>query len=174
MIPPFFLISPLAWLDWLLGLSAPAVSPAGTRDAEQFAVLHAAAFGRGWSAEEFERLLIEHNVVADRAMSGTRLAGFVISRLAADQAEILSITIAASYRGRGLARKLLDVHMRRLVAYGINAVFLEVDERNVPACRLYAGFGFREVGRRDSYYADAGREAGKEAGTALVLRRDLV
>ena len=168
MIPPF-LISPFAWLNGLFGLSTAAVSPAGTRDAQQFALLHAAAFRRGWSAEEFERLLIERNVVADRAMSGTRLAGFVISRLAADQAEILSIAVAAPHRGRGLACKLLDVHMRRLVAYGVNSVFLEVDERNVPACRLYAGFGFREVGRRESYYADAGNEA----GTALVLRRDL-
>jgi len=64
---------------------------------------------------------------------------------------------------------LLDVHLRRLVAYGINSVFLEVDERNESACRLYAGLGFREVGRRESYYADAGTEV----GTALVLRRDL-
>jgi [ribosomal protein S18]-alanine N-acetyltransferase len=169
MIPPFFVISPLAWLEWLFGVSASAVSPAGTRDAEQLAVLHAAAFRRGWSAEEFERLLIESNVVADRAVSSTRLTGFVISRLATDQAEILSIAVAEPHRGRGLARKLLDVHLRRLAAYGINSVFLEVDERNMPACRLYAGLGFREVGRRDSYYVDAG----KEAGTALVLRRDL-
>jgi ribosomal-protein-alanine N-acetyltransferase len=169
MIPPLFLISPFAWLDWLFGVSTTAVSPAGTQDAEQLAILHATAFRRGWSAEEFERLLIEHNVVADRAMSVTRLAGFVISRLAADQAEILSIAVAAPYRGRGLARKLLVVHMRRLVEYGTNSLFLEVDERNVPARRLYAGLGFGEVGRRESYY----RDAGQEAGTALVLRRDL-
>jgi [ribosomal protein S18]-alanine N-acetyltransferase len=169
MIPPFFVFSPLAWLEWLFGDSASAVSPAGTPDAEQLALLHATAFRRGWSAEEFERLLIESNVVADRAVSSARLTGFVISRLAADQAEILSIAVAAGHRGRGLARKLLDVHLRRLAGYGVNSVFLEVDERNVPACRLYAGLGFREVGRRDSYYA----EAGKEAGTALVLRRDL-
>jgi [ribosomal protein S18]-alanine N-acetyltransferase len=169
MIPSFLILSPLAWLYWLFGASTCAVSPAGTRDAEQLAALHAAAFRRGWSAEEFERLLIEPNVVADRAMSGARLAGFVISRLAVDQAEILSIAVAAPYRGRGLARKLLDVQLRRLVAYGTSSVFLEVDERNAPARRLYAGLGFREVGRRESYYVDAG----KEAGTALVLRRDL-
>src|SRR5262249_28364728 len=138
MIPPFFSISPLAWLHWLFGDSTSAVSPAGTRDAEQFAALHAAAFRRGWSTEEFERLLIERNVVADRAMSNARLAGFVISRLAADQAEILSIAVAASHRRRGLARKLLDVHLRRLAAYGTNSVFLEVHQRNEPACRLYA------------------------------------
>jgi [ribosomal protein S18]-alanine N-acetyltransferase len=168
MIPPFLVISPLAWWYWLFGDSACAVSPAGTEDAEQLAVLHAAAFRRGWSAEEFERLLIEPNVVADRAMSGARLAGFAMSRLAADQAELLSIAVAAPHRGRGLARKLLDVHLRRLALYGINAVFLEVDEHNLPARRLYAGLRFREVGRRESYYADVG----KEARAALVLRRD--
>lgn len=169
MIPPFFVLSPLAWLDWLFGTSTSAVSTAGTQDAEQLAALHAASFRRGWSAEEFERLLIEPNVVADRAVSGTRLTGFVISRMAADQAEILSIAIAAPHRGRGLARKLLDVHLGRLAAYGTSSVFLEVDERNTPACRLYAGLRFREVGRRESYYVDAS----KGAAAALVLRRDL-
>jgi ribosomal-protein-alanine N-acetyltransferase len=108
-------------------------------------------------------------VVADRAMAGARLAGFVISRIAVDQAEILSIAVAVPHRGQGLARKLLDVHMGRLAAYGTSSLFLEVDERNEPARRLYAGFGFREVGRRESYYPDAG----KQAGAALVLRRDL-
>jgi len=166
---PFFVISPWAWFGWLSGASASRVLPAGTRDAEELAALHAAAFGRGWSAEEFERLLIEHNVVADRAMSGTRLVGFVLSRLAVDQAEILSVAVAAPQRGRGLARKLLDVHLRRLAAYGINSVFLEVDERNVPARRLYAALRFREVGRRESYYVDDG----DTGGTALVLRHDL-
>ena len=54
-------------------------------------------------------------------------------------------------------------------ASGVRAVFLEVDEQNQPAIRLYARAGFREVGRRPNYYpADGGTAAG-----ALVLRRDL-
>lgn len=160
--------SPRAWLGRLFGGSTFPVLPAGTGDAAHLAALHAAAFRRGWSAEEFERLLIEPNVVADRAMAGTRLAGFVISRLAADQAEIISVAVAARYRGRGLARKLLEVHLGRLAGYGINSVFLEVDEGNIPARRLYAGLQFAQVGRRESYYVDAGG-----TGTALVLRRHL-
>lgn len=163
------MISPWVWLGRILGRSTFPVLPAGTGDAERFAALHAAAFRRGWSVEEFERLLIERNVVADRAMAGTRLAGFVISRLAADQAEILSVAVADRHRGRGLARKLLDVHLGRLAGYGVSSVFLEVDEGNVPARRLYAGLRFSQVGRRESYYVDAGG-----SGTALVLRRDLV
>jgi ribosomal-protein-alanine N-acetyltransferase len=169
MISPFFLFSPFAWFEWVFGHPEPAVSPAGAEDAAQLATLHAEVFQRGWSAEEFERLLIEPNVVADRAMTGSRLAGFVLSRLAADQAEILSIAVAAGERRRGLAGKLLNVHLHRLVGYGVNALFLEVDEHNVAARRLYAGFGFGQVGRRNAYYA----QAGAEPGAALVLRRDL-
>jgi ribosomal-protein-alanine N-acetyltransferase len=77
--------------------------------------------------------------------------------------------VAASFRGRGLAGKKNDLHQRRHAGYGVNSVFLEVDERNLPARRLYAGVGFREVGRRPNYYA----ESGEQAGAALVLRRDL-
>jgi ribosomal-protein-alanine N-acetyltransferase len=162
------MVSPLAWLSGLFSNSTFPVMPAGTGDAVRLAALHGATFHRGWSAEEFERLLIERNVVADRAMAGARLAGFVISRLAADQAEILSVAVAPRHRGRGLARKLLDVHLGRLAGYGVSSVFLEVDEGNVPARRLYAGLRFAQVGRRESYYVDAGG-----SGTALVLRRDL-
>ena len=146
----------------------PAISPASLNDAPAFAALHAASFGRGWSAEEFEQLQIEPNVIADRAMAGG-LAGFVLSRIAADQAEILSIAVASSYRGRGIAGKLMGVHLRRLTTYGVTSVFLEVEERNLAARRLYAGFAYREVGRRQSYYA----ESDGEPGTALVLRRDI-
>jgi ribosomal-protein-alanine N-acetyltransferase len=162
------MISPWAWLGRFFGGSTYPVQPAGTGDAERLAALHAVAFRRGWSPEEFERLLIERNVVADRVMAGARLAGFVISRLATDQAEILSLAVAARHRGQGLARKLLNVHLGRLAGYGISSVFLEVDEGNVPARRLYAGLRFTQVGRRESYYVDAGG-----TGTALVLRRDL-
>ena len=168
MIRRLFPIS-LTQLDGLLGRAAPAVSPGGAQDAPQFAALHAAAFQCGWSIEEFERLLIEPNVVADRATSGDRLVGFVMSRLAADQAEILSVAVNVSDRRRGIARKLVEVHLRRLVGYGASSLFLEVDERNLPARRLYAGFGFVQVGRRNSYYGDGG----EEGGAALVLRRDL-
>jgi len=65
---------------------------------------------------------------------------------------------------------LLNLHLRRLAGLGVQAVFLEVDEHNEPARRLYHRAGFREVGRRPGYY----QKAPGVAATALVLRRDLV
>ena len=149
----------------LLARPEPAFSEARERDAAAIATLHAASFQRGWGEDEIQRLIIDRTVVAHRATVGQALSGFILSRLAADEAEILSIAITPAWRGRGLARALLNLHLRRLAGLGARAVFLEVGERNVPACRLYNGARFHEVGRRQGYY-DGG-------ATALVLRRDL-
>jgi ribosomal-protein-alanine N-acetyltransferase len=145
------------------------LSEAGPRDAAAIAALHGASFHRGWSDGEIERMLLDRAVVAHRAMVGRSLTGFILSRLVVDEAEILSVAVAVSRRGKGLARRLLDLHLRRLAGLGAGAVFLEVDEHNAPARRLYGRAGFREVGRREAYYSAV---AGKGAA-ALVLRRDL-
>ncbi len=151
----------------LFARGEPALSEAGPRDARAMAALHAASFHRGWSDGEFEGLLLDRNVVAHRAAVGRNLVGFILSRIVTEEAEILSVAVASSRRGKGLARRLLDLHLRRLAGLGARTVFLEVDEDNVPARRLYRRAGFREVGRREGYYP-----AGK-GSAALVLRRDL-
>jgi ribosomal-protein-alanine N-acetyltransferase len=154
----------------LFGRPEPILSEAGPRDAAAFAVLHGASFRRGWSEDEFERLLVDRSVLAHRAALGPRTVGFIVSRIVAGEAEILSVAVARAQQGRGLARRLLDLHLRRLAGLGVTTVFLEVDDDNVPARRLYARSAFREVGRRDGYYP----RPGSAAGAALVLRRDLM
>ena len=153
----------------LFGRAEPAVSTASSADAAAMAALHSASFHRGWSDAEFEQLLLDRNVVIDRATSGRNLAGFIISRIAGDEAEILSIAVASSWRGKGIAARLLNVNMRRLAGLGTRAIFLEVGDDNIPARRLYRRAGFNEVARREGYY----RDRGGNTSTALVLRRDL-
>ena len=147
----------------------PAMSEASPRDAPAIAALHGLSFRRGWSEQEVEGLLLDRHVIAHRALTGARLAGFIMSRLVEDEAEILSVAVADRQRGRGLARRLVDLHLRRLAGLAARTVFLEVDEHNVPALRLYQRAGFREVSRRPNYYPGAGGKA----AAALVLRRDL-
>jgi ribosomal-protein-alanine N-acetyltransferase len=149
----------------LLVRGEPILADAGPGDARALAALHGTSFHRGWSDGEFERLLFDRNVVAHRATVGKNLVGFIVSRLTLDEAEILSVAVAPARRGRGLAGRLLDRNLRRLVGLGARAVFLEVDDGNTPARKLYRHAGFREVGRRAGYYP-AGRGA-------LILRRDL-
>jgi len=153
----------------LFARAEAALAPATPRDAAAIAALHAAAFRRGWSEQEVETLLLDRHVIADRASRRGRLAGFIMARLVVDEAEILSVAVARGAQGRGLAGRLLALHLRRLAGLGARTVFLEVDEHNAPALRLYVRAGFREVARRSNYYPGA---TGK-AANALVLRRDL-
>lgn len=159
----------IGFLRRLWGGDRPDLSDATARDAAAIATLHATAFRRGWSDEEVEQMLTDRAVVAHRVRLGRKTAGFVMSRQAADEAEILSIAVASRARGRGIARQLLNLHLRRLAGLGTRTVFLEVDEHNTAAIRLYDSAGFREVARRPNYYP---HPDGKTAA-ALVLRRDL-
>ena len=158
-----------SWLSGWWGGGTPAVEPASLRDARRLAQLHGESFHRGWGEGEFEAMLTERNTLVHRLRIGNRVAGFAVSRMAADEAEILSIAVAASHRGRGLSRNLLLTHLGHLAGRGARTIFLEVEENNQPARRLYERAGFSVVGRRERYY----QQPGGEQLNALLMRRDL-
>jgi ribosomal-protein-alanine N-acetyltransferase len=159
---------------WWWPSPAALVDEARLADALDLAEIHAGSFHRGWSAAEIESLLAQDGVlafVARRAspFGSRRAVGFVMIRVAGDEAEVLTLAVGERHRRRGLGRRLMDEAMRRLYHDRVGALFLEVDEANAAARALYARLGFREVGRRRNYYATAG---GGSSG-AVVLRADI-
>ena len=158
-----------SWLSALWGGGAVVIEPARLRDAARLAQLHGASFHRGWGEAEFEGMLTERNTLVHRLRAGREVIGFAVSRMAADEAEILSIAVADSHRGRGLSRNLLLTHLGHLAGRGVRTVFLEVEENNQPARRLYDRTGFAVAGRRERYY----REPNGEQLNAVLMRRDL-
>jgi [ribosomal protein S18]-alanine N-acetyltransferase len=159
----------MGWLSGWLSPGVPLVEPATLRDAPRLAQLHAASFHRGWSDGEFESMIAERNTLVHRLRLGRKIIGFAVSRIGADEAEILSIAIDADQRGRGLSRDLLLTHLGHLAGRGVRRIFLEVEENNAPARRLYERCGFAIVGRRERYY----QQASGEQLNALLMRRDL-
>jgi ribosomal-protein-alanine N-acetyltransferase len=147
------------------------VEPLGTEAASRLAAIHATAFARPWSTVEFEGLLGERGMIADGLFLGrqSRPAGFVLSRVVLDEAEILTVALGPEARGRGHARPLLTRHLDNLSRRGVRRVHLEVEEGNAPALAVYRRLGFAEVGRRTGYYlkSDGTRVA------ALTMALDL-
>ena len=66
----------IAFITRLFARGEPQLSEAVLSDARDLAELHAACFRRGWSDEEFARLLLEATVVTHRAMIAKSIAGF--------------------------------------------------------------------------------------------------
>jgi [ribosomal protein S18]-alanine N-acetyltransferase len=156
------------WLSGLLSGGTPAIDLASIRDARKLAQLHGASFHRGWGESEFESMLSERNTLVHRLRLGRKIIGFAVSRIGADEAEILSIAVDAAHRGRGFSRNLLLTHLGYLAGRGVRTIFLEVEENNQPARRLYERAGFAIVGRRERYYRQGGEQL-----NALLMRRDL-
>jgi [ribosomal protein S18]-alanine N-acetyltransferase len=158
-----------SWLSGLWSGGTAVIETATLRDAPRLAQLHGASFHRGWGEGEFEGMLTERNTLVHRQRIGRKIVGFAVSRMAADEAEILSIAVASSHRGRGLSRNLLLTHLGHLAGRGVRTVFLEVEENNQPARRLYDRAGFAVAGRRERYY----QQPGGEQLNAVLMRRDL-
>jgi ribosomal-protein-alanine N-acetyltransferase len=136
--------------------------------------IHGLAFRRGWSDAEFESLLVQPGVHALLAHYPNRTGrqipvGFILYRLAADEAEILSVAVTPECRRRGVGRQLLEEALRHIYREGARDIHLEVEDSNLAAIALYRGVEFRESGRRTGYYKE-GRET---PGGALVMLRQL-
>jgi tRNA threonylcarbamoyl adenosine modification protein YeaZ/ribosomal-protein-alanine acetyltransferase len=84
----------------------------------------------------------------------------------AGTADVLTVTVAAGHRRKGIGRELL----RRLIDWSrtqkCEAIMLEVRVGNEEAIPLYESFGFIEISRRKDYYGP-----GKPA---IVMRKELM
>lgn len=156
------------------GKSSVAVRRAELADCDELSEMHASGFSRGWSNAEFESILAQpgtHAFVAHyRGAFGTLIpAGFILYRLAADEAEILSVAVVPGCRRRGVGRMLIEEVLRHAYRAGTASVHLEVEDTNQAAIALYRRQEFRETGRRAGYYTQ-GRAS---PGGALVMLRQL-
>lgn len=130
-----------------------------------------ARFGEPWDERAMAEVLAMPGVSAFVAEVGGTPGGLAIGRVAADEAEILTLGVHPGRRRGGLGRALTEAIAETAVDAGAGVLVLEVGEANAAARALYAGLGFAEAGYRRGYYAP--RSAGLRAETALVMRRSL-
>ena len=139
-------------------------------DAPSLAALHAPVFPDAWPEEAFRSLLPREGVVV---LMGARAdadaaEGFILIRVVAGEAEVLTFCVAADARRSGLGSALLAAAYDVARDLGADEIFLEVGERNEAALALYRRDGFVVVGRRAAYY-----HHGDQSADALVMRRIL-
>jgi ribosomal-protein-alanine N-acetyltransferase len=131
--------------------------------------LEHALFGEdAWSRRMLEGELAEqprsrYYLVAD---DGGGIAGYAGLLVAAAQADVLTLAVAADRWGQGIGSALLEALLTEAARRNAAEVFLEVRTDNTRAQRLYRRYGFTQIGIRKGYYQPSGADA-------LVMRRDL-
>ncbi|MGY6534875.1 MAG: GNAT family N-acetyltransferase [Pararhodobacter sp.] len=143
---------------------------------DDLARLHRAAFAfpPPWSAAAFATTLAQPAVFLLASPCGQ---AFVLGRVVAGEAELLTLATAPAARRQGLARGLLQGFDKAATERGATTAFLEVAETNTAAMALYAATGWITAGRRPGYYhcpADRTDQGGQGRPiAALVLQKPL-
>jgi len=121
----------------------------------QLADIHEAAFMPGWSADDMKAHI---GLASDDVLSiveDDEVHGFVITRTAADQAEILTIVVAPAHQCKGLGLSLLQIAETCVRGRGADIMFLDVAADNTAAIHLYEKSGYHQCGTRPRYYRRA-------------------
>lgn len=122
-------------------------------DALKIARVEAEIFPDPWSIKDVLTTITSNGAMCYVALSDSgELLSYVIGRLIAPEGEIYRVATVASARRRGIAYRLIDYALKTEKGHGLETVFLEVREKNVPARNLYKSYGFIEAGVRKDYY----------------------
>lgn len=128
--------------------------PMRVDDLDRILQIEYVAFTMPWSSLTYRNLLHRKDAelwVAESADDG--VVGYAGYWGVLDEAELGTIAVEPRCRGRGVARRLIEHVIERVRTRGMRALFLEVRVSNDPARRLYAEYGFRQIGVRRNYYA---------------------
>ena len=151
------------------GTSRPTrIQAAGPAQAGVVALLSEDGSTEPWSARAVARIFGLPGCWGLLAVRpGGEPAGFVIARVAADEAEILNLVVAEGARRKGIGRELLAAALEKAGQSGASAIFLEVAADNPAGRALYQSAGFREIGVRPDYY----RRRRGDYIDALIMKR---
>jgi ribosomal-protein-alanine N-acetyltransferase len=108
-------------------------------------------FGEAWTLSQCAGLLSMPGVWLTLARDGGGLLGFSLSRIVADEAELLLLAVKSDAQRSGIGKALLGAFEQAALGRGARRLHLEVRDGN-HALNLYDSSGFTLVGRRIDYY----------------------
>jgi ribosomal-protein-alanine N-acetyltransferase len=139
------------------------VEPGDARDLDQVIEVMISAFdpvfGEAWTRSQCAGILPMSGVAlyVARSPDDGEMIGFSLQRMIADEAELLLLAVAPSWRGRGIGRALLGQFIEEARSRGAHRLHLEVRDGN-PAVQMYRLAGFDLAGRRSKYYHGVGNQ----------------
>ncbi len=109
--------------------------------------IHVRCFEKPWTLTQFEPYSGENVIFAGES-------GFLLYETNPDECEIMTLCILPEERRKGLARKLCAELLETCRSRNLKTIFLEVDEQNLAAVKLYESLGFTQYRIRKGYYAN--------------------
>jgi ribosomal-protein-alanine N-acetyltransferase len=123
-----------------------------------------------WKREDYQKIIDSKDLITLVALTNNestvevkKVVGFLLVRLLSVEGEILTFAVKKDFRRKKVASLLIDRLIIEAKLMGVESLFLEVRQSNIPAIKLYLAKGFRKLGLRPYYYTDP------EEGAVLMI-----
>lgn len=123
-------------------------------DIAQIAEIEKQCFSDPWSEQAFESSMNTPFFYGLLFEEGGQVCAYACEMVIFEDAEILNIAVAPSFRRRGLGKELMLALENYAKNKGAERLLLEVREGNLAARGLYEKQGFLAFGVRKNYYKD--------------------
>lgn len=117
-------------------------------------LIESRCFERPWTSAQIADELNHENSIVLLSYNEDSPAGYIMFRCEPDSNELMKIAVLPEFRAKGIASELYDAAEKICLEKNKKDIFLEVEETNRSAIRLYSKKGFVEISRRKNYYQD--------------------
>ena len=124
-------------------------------------------FPTPWSEESWFRLFEEHQRFLMLVKIEENIIGFSLFDLAPEDqfTHLLKIVINSEYRNQKLGFSLLKQSLEKLELENYKHFFLEVEESNLSAQKIYLECGFQKIHQKKDFYG--------QNRNALIMTKDI-
>ena len=109
-------------------------------------------FDEFWNSNILKQELLNNNTKYIICKEEDEVLGFAGILINVDDIEIMNIVVRKDKRGQNIGKLLLEYLIKISKELNIKNMTLEVNEKNIPAIKLYEKFNFKTVGLRKKYY----------------------
>ena len=105
-----------------------------------------------WNANILEGELKNDNSLYFVAKNKNEILGFIGITKNIDFVEILNVVVKKDFRNKGIGNQLLQKIIEVAKEMKMQEIYLEVNEKNENAIKLYEKNNFKKIGERKKYY----------------------
>ncbi len=130
------------------------IREAHNQDIDHLVAIEELCYDNPWPREAFEEEIEREDVgIGVVAEDESLVVGFLTGMAVVDEFHLHNLAVHPDFRGRGIARCLLEAIESLCRQRNLRRILLEVREDNEAARHLYLGMGFKAEGTRKDYYS---------------------
>ena len=135
------------------------IEKASVSDVKDISVIENVCFSVPWSENAISDFIQNPLCIMFCAKQDSKTAGYIGLYIIAEDCDIANVAVLPQFRGRGIAKKLIEHAESHAKEKGVKKLMLEVRASNIPAISLYEKLGFSVVGIRKNYYTQPKEDA---------------